>query len=152
MRPEGLQEKELLMPNYDYCCSSCGHKEEILQKMTDAPLTECPQCKKETFKRLFGTGIGLQFHGSGFYSTDYGSSQSSPPPLIKRYTSAFSSRMRLRQNFLFFLRNFREAWSAATSRSTPKRLLLKFVGLRNRSICRTSGLGWLRWLFPGDRN
>ena len=60
------------MPNYDYRCTSCGHKEEILQKMTEAPLTECPQCKKGTFKRLFGTGAGLQFQGSGFYSTDYG--------------------------------------------------------------------------------
>lgn len=59
------------MPNYDYYCPQCGHKEEFLQKMTDAPFTECPQCKQATFKRKFGGGIGLQFQGSGFYSTDY---------------------------------------------------------------------------------
>jgi putative FmdB family regulatory protein len=61
------------MPNYDYECSQCSYKEEILQKMTEAPLTTCPQCKQTTFKRKFGGGIGLQFQGSGFYSTDYGS-------------------------------------------------------------------------------
>lgn len=69
------------MPNYDYFCTQCGHKEEILQKMTDTPLKECPLCKKNTFKRKFGRGIGLQFQGSGFYSTDYGnqsSNQSNP--------------------------------------------------------------------------
>lgn len=62
------------MPNYDYQCTQCGHQEEILQKMTDAPLTVCPQCKQSSFKRKFGTGIGLQFQGSGFYCTDYNSS------------------------------------------------------------------------------
>lgn len=66
------------MPNYDYSCSNCGHVEEILQKMSDAPLTECPQCQKPTFKRKIGMGIGLQFQGSGFYSTDYNSPSSSP--------------------------------------------------------------------------
>jgi putative FmdB family regulatory protein len=65
------------MPNYDYVCTHCGYKEEILQKMTDAHLSECPQCKKSSFKRKFGAGIGLQFHGSGFYSTDYGNKPTS---------------------------------------------------------------------------
>ncbi len=60
------------MPNYDYICAHCGHKEEILQKMTESPLTVCPQCQQATFKRKFGGGIGLQFQGSGFYITDYG--------------------------------------------------------------------------------
>ena len=65
------------MPNYDYVCAHCGHKEEILQKMTDVPLTDCPQCKQPAFKRKFGVGIGLQFQGSGFYSTDYGNKSDS---------------------------------------------------------------------------
>ncbi|MFI0435685.1 MAG: FmdB family zinc ribbon protein [Parachlamydiaceae bacterium] len=59
------------MPNYDYYCADCGYKEEILQKMSDVPLTLCPECHKPAFKRQFGVGIGLQFQGSGFYSTDY---------------------------------------------------------------------------------
>lgn len=64
------------MPNYDYQCSECGHKEEILQKMTEAPLTVCPECHQSSFKRKIGMGIGLQFQGSGFYSTDYNSPSS----------------------------------------------------------------------------
>jgi putative FmdB family regulatory protein len=59
------------MPNYDYQCTHCGHKEEVLQKMTDDSLTVCPQCLQSSYKRKFGVGIGLQFQGSGFYSTDY---------------------------------------------------------------------------------
>ncbi len=65
------------MPNYDYQCLQCGHQEEILQKMTDAPLTVCTQCKSSAFKRKFGKGTGLHFQGSGFYCTDY--SPQSPP-------------------------------------------------------------------------
>lgn len=71
------------MPNYDYVCTHCGYREEILQKITEEPLKECPQCRNSTFKRKFGTGAGLQFHGSGFYLTDYApkpsSGQESPP-------------------------------------------------------------------------
>lgn len=65
------------MPNYDYQCAQCGHQEEILQKMTDAPLKTCPQCQQPHFKRKFGRGIGLQFQGSGFYCTDYSQKPSS---------------------------------------------------------------------------
>lgn len=61
------------MPNYDYQCTQCGHREEILQKITEAPLTTCPQCQQSTFKRKFGMGIGLQFQGAGFYCNDYNS-------------------------------------------------------------------------------
>lgn len=64
------------MPNYDYFCTECSHKEEVLQKMTDDPLTTCPKCHQPKFKRSFGRGIGLQFHGSGFYATDYPPSNS----------------------------------------------------------------------------
>lgn len=59
------------MPFYEYQCSNCGHKLEELQKMSDAPLTKCPACGKDTLKRLIGTGGGLIFKGSGFYLTDY---------------------------------------------------------------------------------
>ncbi|MBA2368357.1 MAG: zinc ribbon domain-containing protein [Candidatus Protochlamydia sp.] len=59
------------MPNYDYHCSSCGHAQEIFQKMSEAPFTECPLCLEVTFKRKPGGGAGLHFKGSGFYITDY---------------------------------------------------------------------------------
>ena len=69
------------MPTYDYFCTECDHQEEILQKMTDAPLGICPQCGKSTFVRKIGKGLGLQFQGSGFYETDY---NNSTPPSEKK--------------------------------------------------------------------
>ena len=59
------------MPFYEYQCSNCGHTLEELQKMSDPPLKKCPECGKNTLKKLIGTGAGLIFKGSGFYLTDY---------------------------------------------------------------------------------
>ncbi len=60
------------MPTYDYKCSNCGYAYELFQSMKDDPVTECPQCREQTLKRLIGAGAGLVFKGSGFYLTDYG--------------------------------------------------------------------------------
>lgn len=57
------------MPIYGYRCSSCGHEIEVLQKMSDPPLKECPNCGGELKKKLYPAGV--IFKGSGFYSTDY---------------------------------------------------------------------------------
>jgi putative FmdB family regulatory protein len=59
------------MPTYDYRCSNCCYKTEITQKMSEAPLTQCPHCQQFTLKRGPGGGVGLLFQGSGFYTTDY---------------------------------------------------------------------------------
>jgi putative FmdB family regulatory protein len=63
------------MPTYDYLCDTenggCGHMFEEFQNMSDKPLKKCPQCKKNKLKRLFGSGAGVIFKGSGFYHTDY---------------------------------------------------------------------------------
>lgn len=59
------------MPTYDYICDNCGHEFETYQSMKDDKLTVCPNCGKETLKRLIGSGSGLIFKGSGFYLTDY---------------------------------------------------------------------------------
>ncbi|HMP78851.1 MAG TPA: zinc ribbon domain-containing protein [Pirellulaceae bacterium] len=59
------------MPTYDYQCDACGHTFEEFQKITDEPLTKCPQCKKKKLRRLIGTGAAIVFKGSGFYQTDY---------------------------------------------------------------------------------
>ncbi|HQY21940.1 MAG TPA: zinc ribbon domain-containing protein [Ignavibacteria bacterium] len=59
------------MPTYDYRCDDCGHFFEEFQSMKDAKLTKCPECGKETLKRLIGAGSGLIFKGTGFYLTDY---------------------------------------------------------------------------------
>ena len=62
------------MPTYDYECESCGHAFEEFQAMTAKQLKVCPTCKKPKLRRLIGTGAALLFKGSGFYSTDYRSS------------------------------------------------------------------------------
>ena len=57
------------MPTYDYVCTKCGHSFEAFQRMSDKPLTRCPECKG-TLRRLIGGGMGIFFKGSGFYTTD----------------------------------------------------------------------------------
>jgi putative FmdB family regulatory protein len=60
------------MPTYDYSCEGCGAKLEISQKITDAPLSTCPECHGETLKRGIGGGHAtFRFMGDGFYITDY---------------------------------------------------------------------------------
>ena len=58
------------MPTYEYECQKCGHRFEVFQSIKDAPKRTCPKCKGRV-KRLLGTGAGLIFKGSGFYTTDY---------------------------------------------------------------------------------
>src|ERR1700730_1078335 len=60
------------MPTYGYRCGSCGHEFEIRQRMTDEPLTTCPECSGKLAKMLYP--VGISFKGSGFYTTDYKSS------------------------------------------------------------------------------
>jgi putative FmdB family regulatory protein len=69
------------MPTYEYFCEKCGQNFEAFQSMRDQPFKECPKelCRKPRWshgkvKRLLGTGAGLIFKGSGFYTTDYRSS------------------------------------------------------------------------------
>ena len=59
------------MPTYEYKCNKCGHLFEQLQSITSKSLRKCPKCGKLALKRLIGTGAGLIFKGSGFYTTDY---------------------------------------------------------------------------------
>ena len=68
------------MPIYAYRCSACGHAKDVLQKMSDAPLTTCPACGAETFSKQV-TAAGFQLKGSGWYVTDFrgGSSGASAP-------------------------------------------------------------------------
>ena len=58
------------MPTYEYECQKCGHAFELYQSIKDAPKKTCPKCRGRV-KRLVGTGGGLLFKGSGFYTTDY---------------------------------------------------------------------------------
>lgn len=58
------------MPIYAYKCESCGHAKDVLQKISDAPLTECPACGAATFNKQL-TAAGFQLKGSGWYATDF---------------------------------------------------------------------------------
>jgi putative FmdB family regulatory protein len=73
----GSQEhgKRILMPTYEYKCKSCEIEFERFQRISDDPITECPECGGEV-QRLISTGGGLVFKGPGFYATDYGSGSS----------------------------------------------------------------------------
>jgi putative FmdB family regulatory protein len=58
------------MPIYEYQCSKCNHQLEVIQKMSDEPLTECPECHQSTLTKLI-SAAGFQLKGSGWYVTDY---------------------------------------------------------------------------------
>ncbi len=58
------------MPIYEYQCSACEHKLEALQKISDEPLTECPQCGKPALKKLI-SAAGFRLKGGGWYETDF---------------------------------------------------------------------------------
>lgn len=58
------------MPIYAYRCGSCGHAKDVLQKLSDAPLTTCPACGAAAFTKQL-TAAGFQLKGTGWYATDF---------------------------------------------------------------------------------
>ncbi|GGX88165.1 zinc ribbon domain-containing protein [Massilia dura] len=58
------------MPIYAYRCEECGFAKDVLQKISDPQLTECPSCGKSTFKKQL-TAAGFQLKGTGWYVTDF---------------------------------------------------------------------------------
>ena len=67
------------MPIYEYRCKSCGFEKEYLQKLSDAPVSQCPNCgKPEMVKQV--TAAGFQLKGSGWYATDF---KGGPKPASK---------------------------------------------------------------------
>lgn len=77
------------MPIYAYKCGSCGHAKDVLQKISDAPLTVCPACGAEAFSKQV-TAAGFQLKGSGWYVTDFrgGSGGSSAPATDSKTASS----------------------------------------------------------------
>lgn len=65
------------MPIYEYRCGSCGHQQEFLQKVSDAPLTVCTACGQSTFAKML-TAAGFHLKGSGWYATDFRNKGSAP--------------------------------------------------------------------------
>jgi len=66
------------MPIYEYRCAACGFQSEYLRKVTDPNLSVCPECGKDTFKKLL-TAAGFQLKGSGWYATDFKHSKPAGP-------------------------------------------------------------------------
>ena len=58
------------MPTYDYACAACGHGFERFEPIGDDAKKKCPKCGKKKAQRMLGTGVGVIFKGSGFYTTD----------------------------------------------------------------------------------
>ena len=65
------------MPIYEYRCSSCWFQKEYLQKICDPLLSSCPECGRESFKKMLTTA-GFQLKGSGWYATDFKSNGAKP--------------------------------------------------------------------------
>lgn len=62
------------MPIYEYQCAECGHQTEVLQKISDEPITDCPECGKPAMKKMV-TAAAFRLKGSGWYETDFKSGQ-----------------------------------------------------------------------------
>lgn len=67
------------MPIYAYRCASCGHAKDVLQRLSDPPLTQCPSCGAQAFSKQV-TAAGFQLKGSGWYATDFRGDKSARKP------------------------------------------------------------------------
>lgn len=76
---QGLDDFQIghAMPIYAYRCESCDFSKDALQKISDAPLTQCPSCHKDTFKKQL-TAASFQLKGSGWYVTDFRNADGHP--------------------------------------------------------------------------
>ena len=70
------------MPIYAYKCGACGHAKDVLQKISDAPLTDCPACGAASFAKQI-TAAGFQLKGSGWYATDFRGGSTAAPAADK---------------------------------------------------------------------
>ncbi len=58
------------MPIYEYHCRNCKHHFDLMQKISDAPVTQCPVCLEQTAEKLI-SAPGFQLKGAGWYETDF---------------------------------------------------------------------------------
>ena len=75
------------MPIYEYRCAACGHQEDHLQKLAEAPLAKCPACGKKKYQKQL-TAAGFQLKGSGWYATDFKGGKKEAKPEAKAETKA----------------------------------------------------------------
>lgn len=81
------------MPIYEYACKACGHRLEKLQRLSAAPLRDCPACHKAELNRLV-SAAGFRLAGSGWYETDFktGNKQNLAGDSASSSTSTHSSK------------------------------------------------------------
>jgi len=79
------------MPIYAYKCDACGHAKDVLQKMSDPQLTDCPSCGQAAFKKQL-TAAGFQLKGTGWYVTDFreGGGKTTAPAVDAKFGDASS--------------------------------------------------------------
>ena len=79
------------MPIYEYRCAACGHQEDHLLRLSDAPLTKCPACGKKKYAKQL-TAAGFQLKGSGWYASDFkgGKKETEAKPEAKTETKTES--------------------------------------------------------------
>lgn len=79
------------MPIYAYRCESCGFAKDVLQKISDPLLTDCPACGQASFQKQV-TAAGFQLKGSGWYVTDFRDGNNSKPAAANEATPAGGSK------------------------------------------------------------
>ncbi len=62
------------MPTYEYACTSCGHHLEVRQRITENPLTECPECHEPELRKLLSSAGSFVLKGGGWFRDGYASS------------------------------------------------------------------------------
>jgi putative FmdB family regulatory protein len=70
------------MPIYDFECTSCHHKAEVMRKISDPSIAACPSCGNETFAKQI-SAPSFQLTGSGWYATDFKNGQKSPTKTVE---------------------------------------------------------------------
>lgn len=75
------------MPIYVYKCSACNHAQDVLQKMSDPLLTQCPACHQSTYEKQV-TAAGFQLKGDGWYETDFKNGPKAKPAAENSSSSA----------------------------------------------------------------
>lgn len=58
------------MPIYEYRCADCDHQLEVVQKLSEGPIVSCPECKKDSLKKII-SAAGFRLKGDGWYETDF---------------------------------------------------------------------------------
>jgi len=79
------------MPIYEYTCASCGHELEAMQKMSDAPLVDCPECGMPALKKNI-SAAGFRLTGTGWYETDFKGSGKKKEDSGKKETSGTTAK------------------------------------------------------------